>query len=327
MNNRGYRRSKSADPTKLPATGATRSGRTYIARVSTQSVTSRRSIDAPETGAPANITSRTTSSINNLNTSISVNTDPPEEPEDMSELSNVSNHASDIDGHNLILRRPLARGGLNVGNNNGGIINTGRNTSSNDQDENQSTAKSHHNFAFTNYQINSKTDPTDQRMHALELNVSQLNAGIMDIKTILLGQGQSTHSQTDGTVESDIKREQVDIHPIEITFQGRELTTSPCLLMVGDEVYWKYSGNLIKQVKIVQVEKPKLLRRHPIYHVELSNGKTHDVRHDELFITKDEATQLSPTGKITARQSILTTASSQLDLACIGNQYLSLIHI
>jgi hypothetical protein len=107
-----------------------------------------------------------------------------------------------------------------------------------------------------------------------------------------------------------------------MTYQGRELFTSPCLLIIGDEVNWKYSGNLIKQVKIVQVEKPKLLRRHPIYHVELSNGKTHDVRHDELFITKDEATQLSPTGMITARQSILTTASSQLDLACIGNQYL-----
>jgi hypothetical protein len=40
----------------------------YIAQISTQSATSRRSIDDPGTNAPANITSRSTALKNNLKT-------------------------------------------------------------------------------------------------------------------------------------------------------------------------------------------------------------------------------------------------------------------
>jgi hypothetical protein len=67
---------------------------------------------------------------------------------------------------------------LNVGNNNGVSSIPGR------TQVQIIKLSSQHKFGFTNYQINAKTDPTDQRMHALELNVLQLNAGIKDIKTI-----------------------------------------------------------------------------------------------------------------------------------------------
>jgi hypothetical protein len=108
--------------------------------------------------------------------------------------------------------------GLNGGNNNGGIINTGKNTSSDNQTK----------FS-TQICIHKLLDQC--------LSTQCLNQGYQDH---LLKQDQSSRSQTDGTIESDIKRELVDIYCIEITFQGIELTTSPCLLIIGDEVY---SGN------------------------------------------------------------------------------------
>ena len=164
----------------------------------------------PKTGAPANI-----------DTSIS-------------ELSNVSNHASDINGSDLVLcRMPPTWGGLNVGNNNGGIINTGKNTSSDNQTK-FSTQICIHKL------LDQCQDwpywPKNARPWTQCLSTQCLNQGYQDH---LLKQDQSSRSQTDGTIESDIKRELVD-NCIEITFQGIELTTSPCLLIIGDEVY---SGN------------------------------------------------------------------------------------
>ena len=200
-------------------------------------------------------------------------------------------------------------------------------------------ATSQLNFAFTNHQINSRNDPTDQRIHALEVNFLQLKDWLNDIKSIPLKQNQqqnqdsvqdqtkgsvqSHQSQADGTVEFGScrtnNREQVDIHPTEMTYLGRELTTSSCLLMVWDEVYWNYSGALIKQVKIVQVENAKTPTQ--ASHLSCKAVKWEDTGRpsQRLFVIKDEATQLSPIGTIAARHSILTTMSSQLDLAWIGN--------
>jgi hypothetical protein len=103
------------------------------------------------------------------------------------------------------------------------------------------------------------------------------------------------------------------------------MTTAPIILKVGDGVYWRYSGDLVRFAKILGIIlPPNLLQREPIYSIEMQNGQTHSARHDELFITKNKALSLDQNGVIRSNKSI-TTASDQLDLTAIGESYTPII--
>ena len=75
-------------------------------------------------------------------------------------------------------------------------------------------------------------------------------------------------------------------------------------------------------VKVLEVTEPTLIRRQPIYTVQMTSGTrigaTYKVRHDDLYLSKDKATELDRYGILKANSSILT-ASSKLDLAAIDD--------
>ena len=94
------------------------------------------------------------------------------------------------------------------------------------------------------------------------------------------------------------------------------MVTPPVLLQVGDKVCWKYSGDLMQHVSILEVTKPGLLRRQPIYHVKCDNGQVYDVWHDDIFISKDAATRFDRHGHLLSHSNL--SASSQLDMTANG---------
>ena len=124
------------------------------------------------------------------------------------------------------------------------------------------------------------------------------------------------------SLPATIKRQPIDLPPNQVNYQGRDMVTSPVLLTAGDEVSWKYSGNIMTPVKVLEVTEPTLIRRQPIYTVQMTSGTrigvTYEVRHDDLYISKDKATELDRYGILKASSSILT-ASSKLDLAAIDD--------
>lgn len=113
-------------------------------------------------------------------------------------------------------------------------------------------------------------------------------------------------------------RQTLDLPLLEMTYQGRELINSPVLLQDGDEAYWRYSGDYIRHVRILETTMPTLLRRNPIYHFQCENGQEYDDRHDKLFISKEEALEIDPTGVIRSSRSP-TTALEDLDLTAIDS--------
>jgi hypothetical protein len=135
-----------------------------------------------------------------------------------------------------------------------------------------------------------------------------------------------TQNQTPiGDTTSLPNRQAIDLPLRNIIYNGTEMTTAPILLKAGDEVYWRYSGDLVRFARILGIiSPPNLLQREPIYSIEMQNGQTHSARHDELFITKNKALTLDQNGVIRSSQSI-TTASDQLDLTAIGESYPSII--
>jgi hypothetical protein len=125
-------RSRSANPRSTWTAGATQSGRSHIPSTTNHSVISRRwSVGAQANKTPANITSQTAAPTTNSNSNIPTNTSirtnsPKESAEEMSDLSNVSNHVSNNNNiNNVTCRVSLTRGGLNGGSINGGAINGG----------------------------------------------------------------------------------------------------------------------------------------------------------------------------------------------------------
>eukprot|EP00956_Cyclotella_meneghiniana_P029670 scaffold72643_cov58-Cyclotella_meneghiniana.AAC.1 len=105
-----------------------------------------------------------------------------------------------------------------------------------------------------------------------------------------------------------------------VNYQGSEMTNSPVLLRPGDEAFWKYGNELMRSVTIVETTLPTILRRQPIYHIKCSNDQEHDVRHDELFISKSDALALDHDGFIRSTGSVLS-ASDHLDLHAIDGPH------
>lgn len=115
-------------------------------------------------------------------------------------------------------------------------------------------------------------------------------------------------------------REPIDILPRYTTYNGTEMVTCPVLLQPNDVVYWQYSQDMMISVQILETTRPTLMRRQPIYLAQLcTSGKQHEVRHDDLFITKDKATSLDQTGIINANTSVLT-ATDRLDMHALGGK-------
>jgi hypothetical protein len=71
---------------------------------------------------------------------------------------------------------------------------------------------------------------------------------------------------------------------------------------------------------VLECTLPTKIRIHPIYTIQCVNGQKHDVRHDELFITRDRATTWDRTGKISTESSLLD-ATDRLDAHAIGGVY------
>ena len=105
-----------------------------------------------------------------------------------------------------------------------------------------------------------------------------------------------------------------------VNYQGSEMTNSPVLLCPGDEAFWKYGNDLMRSVIVIETTLPTILRRQPIYHIKCSNDQEHDVRHDELFISKSDALALDHDGFIRSTGSVLS-ASDHLDLHAINGPH------
>ena len=131
---------------------------------------------------------------------------------------------------------------------------------------------------------------------------------------------ESTSTSRDHYVPSrhNHTRQTLDLPLLEMTYQGSELINSPVLLQDGDSAYWRYSGDLIRHVTILETTMPTLLRRMPIYHFKCENGQEYDDRHDKLFISKEEALEIDPNGVIRSSRSP-TTALEDLDLTAIDS--------
>lgn len=115
-------------------------------------------------------------------------------------------------------------------------------------------------------------------------------------------------------------REPLDLHPVEFISDGTRMITAPVLLREGDKAWWRYSADFVRSVEILECTMPTKLRVQPIYTIKCANGQTHDVRHPELFITKDCVTTWDRTGKITSESSLLG-ATDRLDTDAIGGKY------
>jgi hypothetical protein len=72
-------------------------------------------------------------------------------------------------------------------------------------------------------------------------------------------------------------RETVDLAPVDIVADGIALTSSPVMFKVEDSAWWRYSGDMMRLVEILEVTPPTPIRRQPNYFVRCQNGQTHSV--------------------------------------------------
>jgi hypothetical protein len=127
-------------------------------------------------------------------------------------------------------------------------------------------------------------------------------------------------SSVDASLFDTEPREPLDLHPVEFISDGTKMITAPVLLREGDKAWWRYSADLTCSVEVLKCSEPTRLRVQPIYTIRCLNGQTHDVRHSQLFITKDRATTWNRTGRITSESSLLD-ATNRLDAHAIGGKY------
>ena len=178
----------------------------------------------------------------------------------------------------------------------------------------------------------------NDRISSMERNLNMFAAQITNqLEDIIseINQGSTRHRQnaspmpsnqplpspdhTSGTIDP---HERIPVHlaPSIEHFHGQEMTTSPVMFVVNDEVYWRYTSDIFQAVRIMEVEAPTMIRRQPVYHVMLlNNDQEHDVRHDELFISSSRASILDPQGVLMAN-SIDLSAMDRMNLAAMDNQ-------
>jgi hypothetical protein len=115
-------------------------------------------------------------------------------------------------------------------------------------------------------------------------------------------------------------RTPVDLAPLDITVDGIQMTTSPVMFQPEDQAWWKYSGDMMRRVEILEVTPPTPIRRQPNYFVRTENGQTHSVSHSDLFLSKDAACEIDLDGRITSDPGLFT-ATDRMDLYAIDGPF------
>lgn len=118
------------------------------------------------------------------------------------------------------------------------------------------------------------------------------------------------------------QREVVDLPPVSFTAQGHDLITAPVMFKPKDTAFWRYSGDMMRRVEIIGVDKPTDIRKEPVYTVKcIDNGQQAIVTHYDIFVAKDVATSWDQVdGRITSDMAILT-ATDRMDLYAIEGAY------
>jgi len=111
-------------------------------------------------------------------------------------------------------------------------------------------------------------------------------------------------------------RDTVDLAPVDIVTNGIALTTSPVMFKVEDSAWWRYSGDMMRLVEILEVTPPTPIRRQPNYFVRCQNGQTHSVSHTDLFLSRERATEIDLDGRITSDPDLFS-ATDRMDLYAI----------
>jgi hypothetical protein len=154
---------------------------------------------------------------------------------------------------------------------------------------------------------------------ALEKKINKLETlheSVEEIKNLILGKAGGI----DPALFDSEPRQPLDLHPFEFISEGTKMTMAPVLFREEDEAWWRYSSDLVRSVEILECTLPTKIHIHPIYTIKCVYGQMHDVRHNELFITRDRATTWDRTGKISTDSSLLDT-TDRLDAHAIGGTY------
>jgi hypothetical protein len=80
----------------------------------------------------------------------------------------------------------------------------------------------------------------------------------------------------------------IDLAHVDIVTNGIALTTSPVMFKVEDSAWWRYSGDMMRLVEILDVTPPTPIHPQPYYFVRCQNGQTHSVSHTDLFYREKE---------------------------------------
>ncbi|KAL3769782.1 hypothetical protein ACHAWO_011310 [Cyclotella atomus] len=111
----------------------------------------------------------------------------------------------------------------------------------------------------------------------------------------------------------------VDLAPLDISIDGIQMTTSPVIFKPGDSTWWKFSGDMMRLVEILEVTPPTPIHGQPNYFIRCENGQTHSVSRSKLFLSKERACQIDLDGRITSDPGLFT-ATDRMDLYVICSQ-------
>lgn len=99
---------------------------------------------------------------------------------------------------------------------------------------------------------------------ALEKKINKLETlheSVEEIKNLILGNAGGI----DPALFDSEPRQPLDLHPFEFISEGTKMTMAPVLFREEDEAWWRYSGDLVRSVEILECTLPTKIHIHPIY--------------------------------------------------------------